>query len=263
MREALNRSYFTNAKNAPFCVHSSDTFVVCTVNTFTSFYSAIVIFSILGFMANAKGVEIADVVKSGKSAIFPLIIPKSLTYNPFLLPTPGPGLAFLVYPEVVLQLSPSALWSICFFLMLLALGFDSQFCILESLIVGLVDNWPKYLRPRRLQFTAVMCIFMLILGIPMITQVLCLRVGIPKIPLATFVRKFRPRFSGKTVRKRDFAESAQQGWHPKNPACGMCPKCPPGIFKINDQHVGFCQASCAEVKILSVFFNRKTKILSG
>ena len=63
-----------------------DTFVVCTVNTFTSFYSSIVIFSILGFMAHEKGVEIQDVVKS------------------------GPGLAFLVFPEVVLQLSPSAFW---------------------------------------------------------------------------------------------------------------------------------------------------------
>ena len=63
-----------------------DTFVVCTVNTFTSFYSSIVIFSILGFMAHEKGVEIQDVVKS------------------------GPGLAFLVFPEVVLQLTPSAFW---------------------------------------------------------------------------------------------------------------------------------------------------------
>ena len=77
--------------------------------------------------------------------------------------------------------------------MLLALGFDSQFCILEALITGIVDNWPKVLkcfdllfialnlfyqqyypskvlRPRRLLFTAVMVVFMLLLGIPMITQ---------------------------------------------------------------------------------------------
>jgi len=83
----------------------------------------------------------------------------------------GPGLAFLVFPEVVLQLSPSWIWSILFFLMLLALGFDSQFCILESLICGLVDNWPKVLRPRRLQFTICMVIFMFILGLPQITNV--------------------------------------------------------------------------------------------
>ena len=54
--------------------------------------------------------------------------------------------------------------------MLLALGFDSQFCILEALITGIVDNWPKVLRPRRLQFTAVMVVAMLGLGVPMITQ---------------------------------------------------------------------------------------------
>ena len=35
--------------------------------------------------------------------------------------------------------------SVLFFLMLLALGFDSQFCILEALITGIVDNWPKVL----------------------------------------------------------------------------------------------------------------------
>ena len=49
-------------------------------------------------MAHEKGVEIGDVVKS------------------------GPGLAYLVYPEVVLKMDPSGLWSCLFFLMLFTLG---------------------------------------------------------------------------------------------------------------------------------------------
>jgi solute carrier family 6 GABA transporter-like protein 1 len=124
-----------------------DALFVCGINTFTSFFSAIVIFSILGFMAHAKGVEIEDVVKG------------------------GPGLAFLVYPEVVLQLSPPPLWALLFFFMLMILGIDSQFCGVESFITGMVDNWPGYLRPRRLAFTTVMCIVMFLLGTPMMTEV--------------------------------------------------------------------------------------------
>jgi len=123
-----------------------DAIAVCCVNTFTSFFSATVIFSILGYMAHVKGVDIAQVVKS------------------------GPGLAFLVYPEVVLTLDPSGLWSCLFFLMLFTLGIDSQFCGVESLMTGLVDNWPEYLRPRKIKFTFFMVIFMFILGIPMITN---------------------------------------------------------------------------------------------
>jgi len=123
-----------------------DAIVVCCVNTFTSFFSATVIFSILGFMAKQKGVEVKDVVES------------------------GPGLAFLVYPEVVLQIAPSPLWAFLFFIMLLTLGIDSQFCGVESLMTGLVDNWPHILQPHRKKFTLFMVIFMMLCGIPMITN---------------------------------------------------------------------------------------------
>ena len=77
-----------------FFLFFRDAIFVCCVNTFTSFFSATVIFSILGFMAHEKGVDIGQVVKS------------------------GPGLAFLVYPEVVLQVCcsefkyyPEIFWS--------------------------------------------------------------------------------------------------------------------------------------------------------
>ncbi len=71
----------------------------------------------------------------------------------------------------MLKLDPSALWSVLFFTMLLILGIDSQFCGVESLICGLVDNWPGYLRPRRFIFTLLMSILMFLLGIPMIVNV--------------------------------------------------------------------------------------------
>ena len=71
---------------------------------------------------------------------------------------------------MVLKLDPSGLWSCLFFLMLFTLGIDSQFCGVESLMTGLVDNWPDYLRPRKIKFTFVMVIIMFVLGIPMITN---------------------------------------------------------------------------------------------
>lgn len=123
-----------------------DTLIVCSINTFTSFFSATVIFSVLGNMAYNKGVGVKDVVES------------------------GPGLAFLVYPEAVLQITPSPFWAFMFFVMLLTLGVDSQFCGVESLMTGLLDNWPDTLRPHRKKFTLAMVVFMFLLGLPMITN---------------------------------------------------------------------------------------------
>ena len=50
------------------------------------------------------------------------------------------------------------------------IGIDSEFCIVESLVTGIVDMYPDFLRPRRRQFTTGICILLFALGIPMVTK---------------------------------------------------------------------------------------------
>lgn len=49
------------------CVYLSfsDAVLVATLNCLTSVFAGFVIFSIVGFMANAQGKEVADVIDSG------------------------------------------------------------------------------------------------------------------------------------------------------------------------------------------------------
>ncbi|XP_064598134.1 sodium- and chloride-dependent glycine transporter 1-like [Liolophura sinensis] len=124
-----------------------DAFIVPVINCLTSFYAGFVIFSVLGFMAKNKGVTV-DKVADG-----------------------GPGLVFVVYPEGISQMSVSPLWAILFFLMMITLGFSSQFSLMETVITGVVDEYP-ILRTkwRSLSFRVVMCFVFFILGIPMTLQ---------------------------------------------------------------------------------------------
>ncbi|KAK9704069.1 Sodium:neurotransmitter symporter family [Popillia japonica] len=123
-----------------------DAVITCIINTLTSLLAGAVTFSILGHLALIQETDVGNVVKS------------------------GPGLVFLTYPEVVLKLPGSAFWAIVFFIMLVILGIDSEFCLVESFITGVVDNWSESLRPHRDTFTAIICVLMFLLGIPMVTH---------------------------------------------------------------------------------------------
>ena len=51
------------------------------------------------------------------------------------------------------------------------LGIDTEFCSVESLITGIVDNWEEKLLPHRRKVAVVVCIVCFLLGLPMVTNV--------------------------------------------------------------------------------------------
>ncbi|XP_068191066.1 sodium- and chloride-dependent GABA transporter 3-like isoform X2 [Antennarius striatus] len=101
-----------------------DCFWICLLNSGTSFVAGFVIFSVLGFMAQAQGVTVDTVVQS------------------------GPGLAFIAYPQATALMPLPQFWTVCFFLMLLFLSVDTHFVTVECLITSITDLFPKLFRKK-------------------------------------------------------------------------------------------------------------------
>ncbi|KAI4813781.1 hypothetical protein KUCAC02_003009 [Chaenocephalus aceratus] len=124
-----------------------DCFYLCLLNSATSIVSGFAIFSILGFMTNEQGVDISEVAQS------------------------GPGLAFIVYPRAVAMMPMPQVWSVCFFLMIILLGLDSQFVGLECLMTSLTDLFPALRRGYRRELVLLaICSTCCIMGLSLVTE---------------------------------------------------------------------------------------------
>ncbi|CAL4113642.1 unnamed protein product, partial [Meganyctiphanes norvegica] len=122
-----------------------DAILIAFANCSTSVFAGFVIFSILGFLATELGVEVGDVVSSGS------------------------GLAFIVYPAAVTRMPFPPLWALLFFLMLITLGLDSQFTMVETVVTAILDQW-KHLRAHKMKVVFGTCGVLFILGLTMCLQ---------------------------------------------------------------------------------------------
>lgn len=125
-----------------------DTFVLCLVNGGSSFVAGFAIFSVLGFMSYEQGLPISQVAAS------------------------GPGLAFIAYPRAVAMMPLPQLWAICFFIMVILLGADTQFVSLECLMTSVTDMFPTVFRKayRRELLLLCLCVVCFFLGLLLVTE---------------------------------------------------------------------------------------------
>lgn len=128
-------------------VYSRDTLIITAINCTTAIFSGAIVFCIIGFMAKQQNKPIEKVASSGS------------------------GLTFLAYPAAVLKMPFSPIWAVLFFVMLLVLGFGSQFVQLESFFTALIDEFPHVLRNRRQIFITYMITLSTIIGFVFVTEV--------------------------------------------------------------------------------------------
>ncbi|KAJ8911959.1 hypothetical protein NQ315_012770 [Exocentrus adspersus] len=119
-----------------------DVLIVSLTNTFTSVYAGFAIFGMLGFLAKQMDIPVEEVA------------------------TDGPSLAFVAYPEAILRLPASPVWSILFFFMLFTLGLSCQFAAVEAINCLILDKWPR-LRKKQIYLTLGICVSCFLLAIPM------------------------------------------------------------------------------------------------
>ena len=116
-----------------------DGIFVALVNSGTSIFASIIVFSILGFQAERQGSSVSDIVA-------------------------GPGLIFVAFASALLEMPLSPLWSILFFLMLISLGLDSQFSAVES-VVQAAYVIPKANKLPTPVMTLIVCLAFLVLSV--------------------------------------------------------------------------------------------------
>uniref|UniRef100_H3BX90 Transporter n=1 Tax=Tetraodon nigroviridis TaxID=99883 RepID=H3BX90_TETNG len=127
-----------------------DTLTISIVNSLTSILAGFVIFSAFGYMSYLQGIAVPD------------------------LAVDGPGLVYVVYPQAFANMPVAQLWAVLFFFMLLCLGLDSEFAMVEVLVTSLLDEFQQKMiqifRWKELLVLAV-CVAAFVLGIPCVMQV--------------------------------------------------------------------------------------------
>ncbi|KAM7353790.1 solute carrier family 6 member inebriated isoform 1-T4 [Cochliomyia hominivorax] len=126
-----------------------DTVAVSVVNILTSLLVGVFAFATLGNLALEQNTNVKDVISD------------------------GPGLIFVVYPQAMAKMPYAQLWAVMFFFMLLCLGLNSQFAIVEVVVTSIQDGFPNWIK-KHLGYheivVLIVCVISFLFGLPNLIQ---------------------------------------------------------------------------------------------
>ncbi|MFH1429762.1 MAG: sodium-dependent transporter [Candidatus Margulisiibacteriota bacterium] len=117
---------------------SKSAIITSLSNSAISIVAGFAVFSTLGYMAAKSGVPITDLAKS------------------------GPSLAFIIFPKALSLIPLAPVFAVFFFIMLLTLGIDSAFSLVEAVSTTIHDKNPNL---RKEDITLYVCVFGFICGV--------------------------------------------------------------------------------------------------
>ena len=114
----------------------NNAFIIGLADALTAFLGGLAVFGTIGYYAGQTGKDVADVVAA------------------------GPGLAFVTYPTMINMLpGANSLFGVLFFLMLLTLGIDSAFSLVEAVSASVRDKWGISHKTANLSLAGVAIVF--------------------------------------------------------------------------------------------------------
>jgi len=117
------------------------------INSATSIFASLTIFSFLGYVSNELGIPIEEISQGGMD------------------------LAFIAYPGMMTLLPWPNMWSIFFFVMLITVGIDSIFGLMDFILQYIIDAYPVILQNMRKEIYVLgMCCIFFITDIPFVTK---------------------------------------------------------------------------------------------
>ncbi|MFH1317804.1 MAG: sodium-dependent transporter [Candidatus Omnitrophota bacterium] len=117
---------------------SKSAIITALVNSGISIIAGFCVFSTLGYMASRSGVPVSELAAS------------------------GPSLAFIVFPKALSLIPFASVFAVLFFVMLITLGIDSAFSLVEAASTVIHD---RYSHIRKEDVSLYVCVFGFICGI--------------------------------------------------------------------------------------------------